>query len=164
MARALTEQTVEIDRAMQRAGRWLALRPRTQRELSDRLLEGGFDADVVDATIARLIELDLIDDLAFARQWIGERGARKGLAASALVAELLEKGVEREIAEQALDDEGLDEESNARKVAAAHLRKVTGLPLPQQAARIQGALIRRGFSTEVARAAARAVLPPEGWD
>ena len=151
-------------KAMDRAGRWLALRPRTERELTGRLLEGGFDEDVVRTTIARLKELGLIDDVSFARQWVEERAARKGVGPRVLTHELVEKGIDRELAEAAVADVGPDEADNARRVAATQLKKLIELPVPDQAARLLGFLARRGFSQDAAEDAVRAVLPPEGWD
>ncbi|MDQ3941095.1 MAG: RecX family transcriptional regulator, partial [Actinomycetota bacterium] len=65
--------------AMERAGRMLALRPRTEKEMRDRLREADFDDEVVEDTIVRLVELNLLDDHAFALDWIEERAPRKGL-------------------------------------------------------------------------------------
>ena len=73
------------DKVMARAGRWLALRPQTKSELRTKLLNGGFDEPEVDAAISRLEELDLVDDLAFARTWIEEATRRKKLGPEALM-------------------------------------------------------------------------------
>ncbi|MFN2390227.1 MAG: regulatory protein RecX [Actinomycetota bacterium] len=154
----------ELERAMERAGRWLTLRARTESELKSRLLGGGFADEVVDAAVARLRELRLVDDLDFARQWIGQRARRKGLSGEALVAELGAKGVTREIAEAALGEEGLDEDAQALELAARLVGKVAARPLGEQGPRIQQMIVRRGFAPEVAERAARAVLPPDGWD
>jgi len=160
----LLDADVGTKKAMERAGRWLALRPRTESEIAQRLLDGGFDPRVVEKTVARLKELSLVDDHAFARQWVEERANRKGVGGSLLIAELASKGVDPEIAEAAVAEAGLDEAARARGVAAGHLPKVAGLPLARQAARIQALLLRRGFGMETALTATRAVLPPEGWD
>src|SRR5918992_6044157 len=87
-----------LRKAMERAGRWLALRPRTESELRDRLQEGGFDEDTVERVLARLAELRLVDDEAFAKQWVEERARRKGLGPRALVADLESKGISLEVA------------------------------------------------------------------
>ena len=148
--------------AMARAGRLLATRPRATAELRDRLTRAGYAAPVVEEVVERLTQLGLLDDEAFARQWVGERSGRRGL--SALIAELGARGVEREIAERAVRDSGVDEQEAARELALAHLRRVASLPLRQQMTRIGAALARRGYGPEVVREAVAAVLPPEGWD
>ena len=154
----------EVADAMEKAGKLLSVRARSERELADRLAEAGFVAEVVTQTLTRLVELGLVDDLDFARQWVADRSARKKLGPRALQAELTAKGISREVIGQALADEGPDEEALAIEAAAAHLRKVARFPLAQQAAKLQQMLARKGFSFEAAEAGARAVLPPEGWD
>ncbi len=149
-------------KAMEKAGRALARRPHSRRELEQKLRAGGFEPDIVARALGRLEALGLIDDLVFARQWVEERGRRKG--AGLLRAELAGKGVPREVADQALADVGLDEESAAVALAAGWVRRVVNRPIAEQAQRIRQMLVRRGYSPEVAEEAARAVLPPEGWD
>lgn len=117
----------------------------------------------MNGVVTRLGELCLLDDEAFARQWIVER-ARRGLSAAALRDELRAKGIDREGVEAALQAAGLDDHAQAAATAARQVKRVAHLPLPTQAARLQGALLRRGFAADVAEEAVRAVLPPEGWD
>ncbi len=146
--------------AMHRAGHLLARRSRSEREMRDALGSAGFDFATIDRTMARLRQLRLVDDAEFARRWIAERADRRGRVA--LLAELEAKGVPSDVAAEAL--EPIEEEARATELAARHLARLGGLPLARQAARIQGMLLRRGFEEEVAEAATRAVLPPEGWD
>lgn len=154
----------EVKDAMERAGKLLSKRARSEQELSDRLQESGFTEGVVAQTLSRLVELGLVDDLDFARQWVADRSVRKKLGPRALKAELAAKGIARDVIEEALASEGRDEETLAIEAASAHVRKVARLPLAQQAAKLQQMLLRKGFSFEAAEAGARAVLPPEGWD
>jgi len=149
---------------MERAGKWLALRPRTRTELGGRLLGSGFAPDVVDAALSRLEELGLVDDLEYARSWVEQRVARRPLGGDALVEELAAKGIDRETAERAVAEVAGDEGERAKAAAAALLPKVARRPLPDQCARLLHNLLRRGFAEEVAVEAVRAVLPPEGWD
>jgi regulatory protein len=149
---------------MERAGRFLARRARSESEVRAALLRSGFDPAVVEDTVIKLNDLELLDDLAFARQWVQERGGGKGLGPRRLLSELRAKGVDRDTAEQALAEVGLDDEARAKEVAASLVRKVASRPTWQQATRLQQMLLARGFGFEEAAAAVRAVLPPEGWD
>jgi regulatory protein len=149
---------------MDRAGNFLAYRARSEREVRDALGRSGFEAPVIEATVIKLKRLKLIDDTAFSRQWVEERGSGKGLGRRRLLAELRLKGVDRVVAEDALEEVAIDEEAQAKEVAAALVRKVANRPLGQQAMRLQQMLLGRGFDPEVASAAVRSVLPPEGWD
>ena len=154
----------EADPVMARAGRILSRRAHSVQELRDKLWAAGIPEEDIERAIARLLELKLLDDAAFAEQWVEERSRTKGRPAAALLDELRTKGVDPEIAQAAVDQLGLDEEAQARKLATAYLRKVTGKPVMVQAQRIQAMLLRKGFSMEAAIAGTKAVLPPEGWD
>jgi len=150
--------------AIERAGRYIAYRPRTERQVRDKLRELDYDTDTVEGAIARLIELHLIDDSDFARRWIEERARTKGKAPDVLVSELRARGVSRETAEEAMAEVGLEEDTQAVEVAAKLIRKVLRFPLGEQGPRLYELMRRRGFSHEHSEAGARAVLPPEGWD
>lgn len=151
--------------ALDRAGRLLAVRPRTEHELRARLAAAGCDRDAVDAALARLIELRMIDDAAFAAQWIEERARTKDRGPEGLRRELAAKGVAADVVDQALAEVDLgDEESRAIELAARLLGKVAGRPAEEQGRRLYALLVRRGFSSEAALAGARSALPPEGWD
>jgi regulatory protein len=150
--------------AMERAGRMLALRPRTEREIRDRLKEASFPEDVVDDAVDRLFELKLLDDEAFALDWITERTAKKGAGPRVLVAELQRKGIDRSTAEAALATSGIEEVDTATAQAERLLHKVIRFPLKDQASKLQQMLMRRGFSWEAVEEAVKAVLPPDGWD
>lgn len=150
--------------AMQRAGKLLARRARSEHEIRDCLSEAGFEDEIIERTLQRLGELGLVDDRAFALHWIDERSSRKGLGPEALLTELVAKGVDETVANEALIESGLDEESRAVEVAARLFRKVANRPLAAQPAALLQMLLRRGFSAEAAEMGVRAVMPPEGWD
>lgn len=149
---------------MEKAGRLLGVRARSERELEQRLGAAGFDDETVGATLRRLRELGLVDDSDFARRWVEERAAGKGLGAAALISELRAKGVEVAVAEEAIAAAGLDEVARATELAATLVRRVARKPLDRQAASLWQMLRRKGYSSVAAEAAVKAVLPPEGWD
>ena len=149
---------------MQRAGRLLARRAHSRQELGDKLARAGFDEVAIEECLDRLSSLRLLDDLAFAREWVAQRIERRTLSTEALRHELAVKGVDAAVASEAIEEAAAGELARATHAAGAQLRKVSGLPIRAQAARITAGLLRRGFSEEVAEEAAMAVLPPEGWD
>ena len=149
---------------MERAGRLLSTRARSERELTDRLSASGFELEQVAATIERLRELRLVDDADFARRWAEERSGRKGLGPGKLRAELAAKGVDPATIDHALAEAGPDEEARARELAATLVRRVARKPLQAQASSLWQMLRRKGYSAEACEAGVKAVLPPEGWD
>ena len=146
------------------AGRLLTRRGFFEHELRGRLLCAGHDAGAVEAALERLKTLELLDDAALACSWIEERTRAKPRSRQALRRELEGKGVDAEIAEQALAACAPDDLAQARALATAAVGRMAGLPLEVQARRLRGRLSSRGFETEVVTEAVRAVLPPKGWD
>lgn len=154
----------ELEAAMSRAGRLLTLRARTESEVVDRLARAGYEKPVVAEAVARLKRLRLIDDVAFAREWVEERMRRKGAGPAVLRRELLAKGIDDTTADEVIAQALPDEVTRATEVAAGLVARMGDLALAKQAARLSGGLARRGFSQEAVEAALTAVLPPEGWD
>ena len=159
---AAAPKTDDYERAMARAGRLLAARPRATNELRGRLLGAGFAPGPVERALARLTELGLLDDDSFARQWVAERSRSR--SSRALLHELGAKGIDRAVAERAVAEAEPNEESAAAALAARYVGRVSALPLPKQALRIAGMLARRGYPSDIVEKAVKAVLPPEGWD
>ena len=154
----------DLKSGMERAGRLLAVRARSEHEIRTRLAEAGYGPAAVDGVVARLAELSLIDDAAFARHWIADRSARKLTSPRVLLAELAAKGIDPETVRAALADAGPDEVAQAKELAARLLPRVAQRPLAEQGPRLVDMVVRRGYSLEAAEQGAKAVLPPDGWD
>jgi regulatory protein len=157
-AEELEAEEDDYKKLMSRAGRVLARRPHSRAELAKKL----GDSSQVGPVLDRLTELRLLDDADFARRWVEERSSRRGRRA--LLHELYSKGIDREVAEAAVERVGVDEESGAQDLAARYLRRVASKPPKAQAASMQAMLLRRGYSYEAIQKAIASVLPPEGWD
>ena len=145
--------------------RYLGSRPRTARELSDRLRRSGADDDSVEATIGHLRELGYVDDVAFARWWSEQRDRHAPRGRRLLEAELRQKGVPRDVIEQLRDEpaERLPEDaalpaSDDERAAIALEQHLRGRPLsddPKAIQRLGMFLMRRGFDPETVRRAIR---------
>jgi regulatory protein len=146
---ARLERAVQADRALSAALRALDARPRSTAELRLRLKRKGFDAESVDAALARLTDLGLLDDVTFARTWVENRQNGRPRGASALRDELRRKGVGAEIIAATLDDDELvgDADDQAERLARAALRRYAGAADFQIfARRLGGYLQRRGYT------------------
>ena len=76
----------------------------------------------------RFEEVGLVDDAAFARAWVAQRQPGKGLARRALAQELRRKGVDDEVAREALDEiDPDDEEEAARALVRASCARCAAL-------------------------------------
>lgn len=131
--------------------RKLAAQARTRHELAMALTAKEVPVAVADAVLDRMVAVGLVDDAAFARDWVQSRQQRRHLSRSALRRELETKGVERELIDDAVGEvDGGDERQAARDLAERKLRSMGGLPRDVQYRRLAGALARRGFGPGVA--------------
>ncbi len=129
----------------------LTTRARTRAELAIKLAQRGVPDQLAARLLDRFEELGLIDDEAFARDWIEQRRRGRGLAKRALAQELRNKGVPDELAKQALAEiDAGDEEALARQLVQGKLRSVRGLPRDKATRRLVGMLARKGHSPGVA--------------
>lgn len=179
---------------LEAAARFLEVRPRSIAEVRRRLHENGYRDDLVDGAIARLADLGMLDDAAFARAWIESRDRARPRGARALRDELRRKGVAREHVEAALaareaiaagtdEDEAIEpgpsERADSRTsdgdagVRLLARRGATLLREPdprRRRAKAYALLARSGFDPEVCREAIGAWLdesasdPEEGSD
>lgn len=139
----------EIEQAKASAYRYLSYRPRSIDELKRQLVRKGYADTTVDQVIDRLVELELIDDLAFARYWVEQRETFKPRSQRALRYELIQKGIDRKIIELVVAD--VDETESAKKAARKKARLWRGLPEEQFYEKLGNYLARRGFNYEIAR-------------
>lgn len=141
----------------------LAARPRTKEELRQALRRKGFDDDLREALLGKLDNAKLIDDDAFAEQWVHSRHAYQGLARSALVAELKRKGVDGEVATRAAGEiDRESEEQRARELVRKRLRSMTRLDEQSATRRLLGTLARKGYPQGLAYTVVREELKQAG--
>jgi regulatory protein len=144
--------------ALDIAMRYLAARPRSRSEVERRLgrlspRPGRTAVDPAGArrALARLEELGLIDDDAFARWWIENRAAHRPLSARGLRYELGERGVSKELIDTALA--GFDDDAAATDWARRRAARLVGLERTAFAAVVGAELQRKGFGHDTIRQA-----------
>lgn len=126
-------------------------RARTRSELATKLSSRDVPDDIATGLLDRFEEVGLVDDAAFARDWVEQRQSGRGLAKRALAHELRRKGVDDETAREALDEIDPDDELEvARTLVRAKLRTVRGLDRDKAVRRLVGMLARKGHSSSVA--------------
>ena len=136
-------------RAYDAALRFLGPRPRSEREIRDRLARHDFDPQIVDGVVARLRRLKLVDDTAFAEYWVEQRATHKPRGARLLKQELRQKGVSQDVVAEALPED--DDAEGAYRAAyrkAVSLRAFDERTFKQ---RLGGFLQRRGYGYETVR-------------
>lgn len=124
-------------------------------ELERRLARAGYEPDEVEAAIADLEEVGLVDDERFARE-LAEAKRRRGMGRRAGLAALRAKGVDREIAEQAVGEVNPEDEADrAYELAIGRLERLQSLPPDVAYRRAVAFLVRRGFEPIIASTAVR---------
>src|SRR6266540_767847 len=136
-------------RCREAAIRFLAVRPRSEREIRRRLDQHGYPSVLVEAVVESLRGLDLIDDTAFARYWVEQRQTHRPRGARLLKLELRRKGLDAEVAAEAVANMG-DEGQSAYQAAAGRARILGGVDERTFRQRLGGFLQRRGFDYQSA--------------
>ena len=124
---------------------------RTRSELATKLAKKGVPSHVADRLLDRFEEVGLVDDAAFAREWVQSRQAGRGLARRALSAELRRKGVAQEVIAEAVEVvEPDDELEAARQLVRRKLPSLQRFDAVTKVRRLTGMLARKGYSSGVA--------------
>ncbi|WP_231955621.1 regulatory protein RecX [Occultella aeris] len=143
--------------------RLLTHSPRSRAQLAQAMAKKDVPDDVAASVLDRFEEVGLVNDVEYAEMLVRTRRAERGLARRALATELYRKGVDSEIAEEALatvDPE--DEEATARDLVRRKARSSVGLEHQKRRRRLVGLLARKGYSPSVALRVVDGVLAEEG--
>ena len=132
---------------------------RSRRELSDKLAKRGVPDDLAGRLLDRFTEVGLIDDAAYARQWVESRHRSRGLAPRAIAQELRRKGIDDEDTTTALEQiDEADQRAAARALVDRKLRSMRGLDRQVATRRLAGLLARKGYAAGLAFSVVREAL------
>ncbi|WP_308188003.1 RecX family transcriptional regulator [Pseudonocardia sp. ICBG1142] len=148
--------------------RLLTDRARTVKELGDALRRKEIPDEVAHRVLERFDEVGLVDDQAFAEQWVRSRHRHRGLGKRAIAMELHRKGVDREIADEALT--GIDDASERDRARELVVRRLRSLPVGSReerqssARKLVGMLARKGYGPGVAYGVVKEEIAAAGAD
>ena len=158
---------------LEAAARFLEVRSRSVAEVRRRLTGAGYDPDLVEGAIARLLDLGLLDDEAFARAWIESRDRARPRGERAIRQELGMKGVDRPTIDLVLSerreaaagippDDGevamSPDHAAAERLLARNARSLARVADPRQRRqRAYALLARNGFDPDICRSVAAGV-------
>jgi regulatory protein len=140
----------------------LAVRARSRRELERRLLQAGFDGTEIADVLERLEHVGLVDDEAFAAQVVEHAFGVKRSGRRAVASSLAAAGVPRDVIEDALAQGGETEDERADALATSRASRLRSLEPAKAFSRLTSLLVRRGYSPDLARSAARKALTIDG--
>lgn len=124
----------------------------TKNEMAQRLEREGFSTEAIETTIEELIHSGHIRDRKYAENWIVRRQKSNPRGKTLLKKELIDKGIDRETAEQVVANvETEDEMKVALQVGKKRAKQYERLPIHVAKRRLHGFLARRGFASETVR-------------
>jgi regulatory protein len=136
---------------------------RSRAELATKLAKRRVPDDVAERLLTRFEEVGLIDDAAFARMWVESRQSGKGLGRRALAQELRRKGIDDDVAREALAEvDSEDEEEAARALVRRKMRSLQRVDRATATRRLTGMLARKGHSGDVVWRVVREELDAAG--
>jgi regulatory protein len=136
-----------FQRCFNAAVRYLSYRPRSEAEIRQRLQRHGFDDACIEKVIVKLSEQGLVDDTAFARFWIDNRGTFRPRSRRMTKLELRRKGLNLDIINQAIND--IDDKESAYRAALSRIHHLLPSDYPAYRRRLGQYLGRRGFNYDV---------------
>jgi regulatory protein len=137
----------------QAALRLIDYRPRTRKELAERLRQKGYPSEQIDQTIERLDQNGLLNDRQYAEEFVEDRSRSKPRSRRLLKMELQQRGIASDLAVSAVQN--LDDEASASAAGNKAIRRWQGLDRKTFERKCTDYLARRGFSFSTIRA----VLP-----
>ena len=142
----LTElfDAVSFRRAYNKGLDLLSRRPHGTKELIKKLCEKGHEKESAEKACDRLLELGLLNDEEFARLLANELYERKGYGIKRINQELIFRGIDREIAENAV--ESLDIDTQTRIILVIKKKYINKINDEKGRKRAIDGLMRLGYS------------------
>lgn len=164
-SREAVERDAAVLHVYDRALNMLAARGRAARELRRLLVRKGEAPDLVDLAIERLERAGFLNDEAYARSVARAKAVGQGHSRRRVQQELFRRGVDREVADVAIEEtfaeEAVDEDSLVEQAARKKLRSLAALDPAVRDRRLYGFLARRGFDGDAIRRAMKKVTGEE---
>jgi len=146
-------------RALVVAYAYLNRRERTVAELRARLeREGDIAAAEIDAVVAQLLDYGYLDDRRYARLFTQDKRTLEHWGEERIMRALHERGIDRELIDQALAESASDGRlTGAQRALELLWQRFSAGPLqPRDRDRAFGVLARKGYDSETAAEAVRA--------
>jgi regulatory protein len=146
----LDNNSAPFIKARQYAFLLLKFRPRSSKEISQRLKKKHFDPSAIKEIVTYLEEKSFLNDREFARAWIESR-IKRGYGLKRVRRELALKGVDKPIIDAQIEKikERYCEEDSLTRLAEQKWHKLKGLSPQKAKQRLFGYLIRRGFPPDL---------------
>ena len=147
-----------VQQAVDRAFNYLSFRPRSREEVRRYLRRKQTPPELIESVLARLDRLNLVNDRDFASFWVESREQFNPRGAHAQKHELRMKGIDRDVADEHVDEEKDEERAlHAGRKKALSLIRIPAIDYATFRTRLGSFLQRRSFSYEVSTRTIRAL-------
>lgn len=139
----------EYQKTYEKLLRFAMIRPRSEKEVFDWFRRKKVHESIHDKLLKKLKHLELLDDKKFAQWWVRQRTEFKPRGKKALQYELIQKGIDKKIIDETLEESDVDELSIAKQLINKNeykWKKYEGFERRQKASHFLG---RKGFSWNV---------------
>jgi len=141
----------EVGKVMEKVWRFLAVRPRSRREMEVYLKKKEAGPRVCEIIFQKLERYGGVNDFEFAQMWVESRNHIRPKGNIALRMELYKKGIDKEIIDEVLDkNKGLQTEL-AKKAAEKKIRRFSHLPYKDFFQKMTAYLLSRGFDWQTVK-------------
>jgi regulatory protein len=150
----------EVSKAFNYAVNLLSFRSRSTRELATKMKQKGYEQEPIDKVIEKLNYYGYLNDYHFSTQLVNDKQKFKHAGKNLLKQELYQKGVDKEIINQVIEEKVNDEEEYERALMLAE-KKVKTLTKDDKNAKyrkLSGLLARKGYSFDIISKVIKEVL------
>ena len=158
------EERVKLLKRAEMTAVWhLARRDMTYKQVEDKLKNKGvFPPDVIQEMMDKCVTQRWVDDERYAENFVRSRSEDRKLGKNAIRMELIKKGVDRELIDNALEDVDRDSEyQHALELVEKQLPRTQNLEKQKRVARLLGMLARKGYPSDIAYAVIREAMDAE---
>ena len=126
----------------------IEFKDRTEKEIREKLTQKGYDENITEDEIAFLKDYGFINDLRYAQRFVSDAINLKKWGKARIRAELLRKGVDREIIDNAVEDAFMYIDDDRLLKEMQRRFKNSDLSNIKERTRIFNFYMRRGFSPD----------------
>jgi regulatory protein len=151
----VSEQEIEkieneevVAKAFNAAASFLKTRERSRKEISDKLKTKDYEITAIEKVLEKLERLDIVNDKRFAEMFVRDRMKLRPKGKKVLTMELVQKGIDRYIIEDALNEMlgGENELGLAKRVFEKAEKKYSRLEEREKKDKIIKFMMARGFN------------------
>ncbi len=139
----------EYQKTLDKLLRFAMVRPRSEKEVRDYFRRKKVHESMHEKLFEKLKHLELLDDAKFAKWWVEQRANFRPKPKRILTQELRIKGIDKEIIDEVMGAEVVDEEKMAKELLAKKAYKWKSLEPREARQKMSQYLMGKGFSWDV---------------